>query len=353
MPTMSSATVHVQPMFSRSTLTLEETRDAMAAKPPSFATLTGGWASTNNHQSNLGSIGSAPPSSIPVIDEATNVLPRMLRARFYYWSTPPAGVKNYPGYNPHAIRRLAALDIVITESGQEHIGILISSRSRQLLNQRDGTVVALERILRDGDDTIRIDRFTSGLHLSDADIFLWLAVQRRDKPQVAVDITLDNVSGIRGRDASSRTADLRAGVDFSRPNFLTSVAEADTLGPIDISFVHHAGTENRSIRAMVHVDGGFEIHRSEIHFPSILDIEDLMVSATLLLAYSLIPRLNDIYISDAGSWADRRIEVIEQAMDDLEQRYKSARAALITRRNRISAQNLELAAVPSEVELIH
>lgn len=309
-------------------MSLEQIQAAMVEAPPNFDTLSGGWASMNNYQSNIGAIGVTPPSSEPTIEPATEVLPRMLKARFYYWAAPPTGLKDLPDYNEHAARRLGAIDVVLTEIDDTHIAILCSSRSRQLLNQREGCLASLQKILQSADDSIKIDRLRSPFELRDTDIFLWLTVQRRDNPQIAPDIRLDLVSGISGRDASSRTADLRAGVDFDRPNFLTAVAEADTLGPIDISFVQHVGDENRSYRVKVHLDGGFEIHKNDLHFPEILDGEDLMVTASFDLAYSLIPRINALYVGDAEEWADRRIEVIESAMDDLEQRYRNARAAL-------------------------
>jgi len=88
------------------------------------------------------------------------------------------------------------------------------------------------------------------------------------------------------------------------------------------------GDQNRSFEARVFIDGGFAIHKNGLRFPDVLDTEELMVTATLELAYSLIPRVNALYVADAPAWAVRRIEVIESAMEDLEQRYRNARAAL-------------------------
>lgn len=318
-------------MYSRSAMTLEEIRQAMSECPPNHENLTGGWASINDFQSNLGLVGVAPPPSTPVIHPATDTLPEMLKARFYYWAMPPAGMSAHPNYNPQSSRRLAAIDVMITQVDSSHIGMLFSTRTQQVLRKRDGVVASLQTILQSADGKITIERNRSHMELQDTDIFLWLTVQRRDKPQIAPDLRLDKVSGISGRDASFRTADLRAGVDFDRPNFLTAVAEADTLGPIDISFVQHVGQENNSIHAKVHVDGGFEIRKNDLHFPQILDGEQMMVEASLLLAYSLIPRINALYIADAVNWENRRLEVIEEAMKDLEERYRSARDALTER----------------------
>jgi len=331
---MSQDGVKVLPMRSRSAMTLEEVQAAMADRAPSFDALRGGWASMDNLASNLGVIGGVPPQSAPVLEEATSELPRMLKTRFYYWDAPPPGMLKLPDYNPHATRRLAAIDMTATEIGDGQLGLLFSTRTRQTLNHRDGIVASLEKILQSQDATIRVDRTTSPMELQDTDIFLWLTVQVRDNPQIAPDLRLDHVSGISGRDASSRTADLRAGVDFTRANFLTAVAEADTLGPIDIAFIQDVEGERRSIQVKLHLDGGFEIRKNEIYFPTVLDGEDLVHSATLSLAYQIVPRLNELYIADAEKWAERRVEVIESAMVDLQERYASARRALQERMSR-------------------
>lgn len=332
MPTMSAKSVKVLPMISRLDMALEQVRDAMTAQPPSLEDLSGGWASMANARTNLGTVGLAPPASAPVIDEATDVLPRRLSARFYYWDAPPAGARSALGYDPYATRKLAAVDVLVTKPDDRHIGMLWSTRSRLVLNRREGAVASLQRILQSQDASVRIDRSSSHLQLQDTDVFLWLTVQCRDRPQIAQDIRLDKVSGISGRDASSRTADLRAGVDFERPNFLTAVAEADTLGPIEIDLVQLVGEGRRSFHTKVHIDGGFEIGKNDVHLPDVVDSEELMLSATSLLAFSLIPRINDLYVADAANWSSRRLEVIRQAMDDLERRYRRAREVLEERK---------------------
>ena len=183
-------------------------------------------------------------------------------------------------------------------------------------------------ILQSKDATIRIDRRSSHLELADEEIFLWLAVQHRDKPQLAPDIRLDQIAGISSRDAASRTADLRFGVDFERSNFLTAVAEKDTLGPIDIAFVHHVGADNHSYELRLHVDGGFEISKNKLHFPDALERPDLVLETSLFLAYSMIPRVNALYKADATSWLTQRVDVIQKAMAALEDRYKSLQSVL-------------------------
>lgn len=322
MPTMSQDSVKTLPMHSRSAMSLEEIRDAMAEYPPELDGFKGGWAGIENFKSNLRMTGVAPPPSSPVIVEQTESLPRMLMARFYYWDPVPADQE------PLTTRRLNAIDVMVTEPRENQIGLLFSTRTSSYLGKRDGMLASLNRILQSKDATIKIERRQSHLRLSDEEIFLWLAVQHRDKPQLAPDIFLDEIAGISSRDAASRTADLRFGVDFERSNFLTAVAEKDTLGPIDICFVHHVGKESHSYQVRLHIDGGFEISRNKLHFPDALDRPELMLETSLFLAYSMIPRLNALYRNDSAAWSKQRDEVIRSAMTALEERYKSLRAVL-------------------------
>lgn len=328
MPTMSQESVRVLPMHSRSAMTLTEIRDAMATMQPSLEGFKGGWASVANYGSNLRRAGVAPPVSVPIIVPATDELPEMLMARFYYWEPTPSGLSGQEELDPLTTRRLNAIDVMITEPATGRVGLLFSTRTRSYLNQRFGVIASLERILQSRDSTIKIERGESHLQLHDDEIFLWLAVQHRDKPQLAEDLRLDMISGISSRDGASRTAELRAGVDFERSNFLTAVAEVDTLGPIDISFVQHVGEDNHSYEVKLHVDGGFEIRKNGLHFPDQLERENLMLETSLFLAYSLIPRFNKIYMADAVNWKNQRVDVIKNAMTALEERYKSLRAVL-------------------------
>ena len=328
MPTMSQETVKALPMYSRSAMSMEEIRDAMSKMRPSLDGFRGGWASTNNYASNLRNAGVSPPVSTPVIEAATDVLPKMLKARFYYWDPAPSGLKEQDDHDPLTTRRLNAIDVIITQPNAKDIGILFSTRTRSYLNRTDGVIASLNKILQSKDKTIKIDRGQSHLKLHDEEIFLWLAVQHRDKPQLAGDLRLDQISGISSRDDAQRTADLRAGVDFQRSNFLTAVAEADTLGPIDICFVRHVEEDNHSYEVKVHVDGGFEIRKKGLHLPDSLDKEDLMLGTSLLLAYSLIPQINELYVANFTKWESQRIDEIKNAMTALEDRYKSLKSIL-------------------------
>ncbi|WP_300267092.1 hypothetical protein [Microbacterium sp.] len=84
MPVLSNDSVNVTPLTSRTTMTLDEIREKLAHLPPQLATHTGGWASTNNAESNMGFADVAPPISEPEPLEADGYLPRMIRKRYYY-----------------------------------------------------------------------------------------------------------------------------------------------------------------------------------------------------------------------------------------------------------------------------
>jgi hypothetical protein len=326
MPVLSNDSVNVYPLTSRTTFTLEELRDKLALLPPDRSTFRGGWASTNNEASNMGVVNGSPPASEPELIDADGYVPKMIRARFYYWvSVMPAVASATQGQVD--LRQLQGLDVVITEAQPNLFSILLSTRNITLIRRREGAVKALEAVLRSGDDTIRVDYRTSALALKDTDIFLWLAVQKDEQPQIDTEITLDLLSGISGTDASKRTADLRASVDFERPNFLTAVAETDTLGPIELSFVRQTAEGRSSFKLRLHADGGFEINKSGISYPSFMSTEALMLRASYQLAFELVPRLNELYSNDRD-WPTKRIEVISQAMSTLSERYTRALDAL-------------------------
>lgn len=332
MPTMSEESVKVFPRQALSTMTLDEVREAMLAKPPKLDGFIGGWASTTNENSNLRSVGVAPPTSSPVILPAIDgMLPEILKARFYYWEAPPTGQRDESIYDPLTTRKLNAIDVMVTKPSSSHVGFLFSTRTTSYLNRKGGVVASLNEILQQQNATTKIDRARSHLELADSDFFLWVTVQMRDKPQLSSDLLLDLVSGISSRDQALRTADLRSSVDFDRPNFLTAVAETDTLGPIDICFKQHVGEDNHSYEVKIHVDGGFELRKNAVRLADELDRENAMEDTCILLAFSLIPRINNLYVADAAAWKTRKVVVIEEAMAALKKRYKRLQKALQSR----------------------
>ncbi|MFC0581128.1 hypothetical protein [Micrococcoides hystricis] len=300
----------------------------MAEKKPLLSELRAGWASIENEGSNLGQVNAEPPESVPEIVEADLEIPRMLRARFYYWDAPPAGFRENQDIDPRTVRKLNAIDVMITSQGSGKLALLFSTRTRTYLNRKMGVIASLNSILKSTDANQAIDRYESPFRLTNEEIFLWLAVQHRDKPQLANDIFLEKIEGISSRDRTSRTADLRYGVDFDRSNFLTAVAEKDTLGPMDICFIRDVGTEKFSYEVKLHFDGGFEIKRNNILVPEELNHNDFMLTTSLDLAYKIIPRFNILYQNDAAKWRTQRVDVIEKAMSALEARYKSLRQVL-------------------------
>ncbi|GAA1727257.1 hypothetical protein GCM10009793_25330 [Brachybacterium phenoliresistens] len=315
-------------MVSRSKMTLEEIRDGMRRMKPTLEGFKGGWASVQDAGSNLRVAGEEPPNSDPEIVTATNLLPEMLQARFYYWDPAPALIRQNPDIDVSQVRKLNAIDVVVTSIGVSRIGILFSTRTRSYLGGKGGVIAALESILQTRDVTIKIDRHDSHLRLANEEIFLWLTVQHRDNPQIAGGIRLDQISGISSMDAASRTAELRFGVDFQRSNFLTAVAEKDTLGPMDIGFSHIERGVNHAYDLRLHIDGGIEISRNRLHVPNSLNDPRFMLNSVLLLTFYIIPQINRLYIADAANWRSKRADVIDNAMSSLETRYKELRAVL-------------------------
>lgn len=319
MPVLSNDIVNVTPVVCRTDMTLAEIRDALAARPPVLDGYHGGWASTNNDKSNMTVVNGVPPRSEPELLGADGSYPEMIRARYYYWTPVSTAVTSIAATDTE-YRVLHGLDVLISSADAGRVSILVSTRNTQLLRRRDGAVRALEQLFRADDDTIRADFKASWFALEDADIFLWLAVKTAEDKQLDVEIKLDLLTGTSSTEASGRTADLRAGVDFDRPNFLTAVAEADTLGPIELSFVRVNAEGRSSFKLRLHADGGFEIHKSGVSYPHFAGNEDMMLRASYELAFVLIPRINALYKADK-SWPAKRTQVISAAMRELSERY--------------------------------
>ncbi|MDM7890687.1 hypothetical protein [Curtobacterium caseinilyticum] len=332
MPTISASSVKVQPVMSSSKMSLSEIRQEMMVRRPDLSAHAGGWASNDDAQSNIGLPNVAPPVSDPEIVQSNGVVPETLRARFYYWKPAPAGLQQQQSnLSQHLVRRLDAIDVILHKPDADHVSILVTSRSAVLTHRKDGAVVSLQKIFQTKDSAVKVDWRSSAFELSSADVFLWLAVRVRDNAQIAPELRLDSVLGISGTDSFDRVADLRSGVDFTRPNFLTAVAESDTLGPIELSFVHTYGSEQRTYSLKLWLDGGFSIYDSGLHFGAVLDLRDKMILATTELAFRLIPRMNELF-KQYQAWPQKKFDVIEAAMEELEDRYKGLRAALNSRK---------------------
>lgn len=328
MPTLSADRVSVLPLSADTALSLEDILSLMKSQEPELSSFTGGWASTDNRGSMLRIAGVNPPKSAPRIIPKSGNLPKMILSRFYFWDTATAHEKKLPHYSDLNSRRLNALDLVLTKPSAGKLGILISTRTRAYLGKRDGAIKSLETIIQKREADFKVCRGESFLNLKDEEVFLWLTVQLRDNPQLSSSIRLDLIDGLFSRDVAQRSTDMKSSVDFDRPGFLTSVAEQDTLGPIDISFVEQNAHYNDSYRIKLHFDGGFEMKKSDLHLNDQLNRTNLMEDTSIDLAFSLIPQINQLYINDASDWATKRQLVIEEAMEILQERYKLLQARL-------------------------
>jgi hypothetical protein len=290
MPVLSASTVQVLPVSTRTATSLEDLQAALAAKPPRLEGHVPGWASSDDHESNLGGFNVAPPRTDPLLLPASDMMPATLQARYYFWGSPPTAVRNMIGVEAERMRRLEAVDLLISEAGHERFSILLSSRNRQLVNSLDGPLKSLQQVLQESDASIRIDPRHSLVALDSADIFLWLAARSEGNPQLDPNTRLDEVLAISGTDSAYRPSELRAGVDFERPNFLTAVAESDTLGPISIAVIDDKGGRRSSFSFDLHLDGGFQLRKNDVYFPDEMPVEVMMVRASHHLAFDLMAR---------------------------------------------------------------
>lgn len=321
MPPMNYDQVKVLPVTYRSSATLEEVLNLLKQSKPDSHKLLGGWANREGKGVPLRLPGGTPPDSDPEIFEATNDLPEMLVARYYYWEPATSKDKMAPNFIEAKFRLLNALDLVITKPSESIIGVLISTRSNDLVRRRDGALKNLEKILQSLNKDAKLVWNDSHLALLSEDIFLWLAVSLRDNPLILPSIELGGIDALTSRDVGSRSTDLKAGVDFSRSAFLTSVADGDVFGPVDISFAHHHDSVTESYKLQLFVDGGFAIRKKDLHLEDQLNRPQLMFEATLNLAFSIIPEINRLFVDSLDEWKVQRLKESMNAMQDLEQRY--------------------------------
>ncbi|WP_299299032.1 hypothetical protein [uncultured Brachybacterium sp.] len=301
----------------------------MTSVKPNFETRAGGWASLSEENVQLGSYGAKPPESAPEIRDAKPPLPELLIARFYFWDKVSEALSEIVG-DPDSTYRLNAIDVALSKTSDTSLSILLSTRTPAFLNKKGGVLESLAKII-DPDakrwrDVISMD--SDHHRFSDADIFLWLASRSIAGGKLDPQITLTHISGISGTDSAARTAELRSGIDFDRSNFLTSVAEGDTLGPVDLNMTISRAHGNEHYTAVIFLDGGFKIKRSETYIPGILDGGELMLAANVSMAHDILRRIEHAYIADGPHWKTEREAVIETAIKDLRDRYELAHKAL-------------------------
>ncbi|MGP5200059.1 hypothetical protein [Brachybacterium alimentarium] len=307
----------------------------MAETKPSFHDRKGGWSSINDEGANLGSYGAVPPEGEPEIFAARDSLPELLVARFYFWDKVPDALSRIVG-DPDSEHRLNAIDVALSKVSPTDLSILVSTRTTALLHRKDGVLASLAKLL-DPDVKRWRDAIspTSDHHsFSDPDIFLWLTSRSNSGGQLDSQLSLTHIAGIHGTDSASRTAELRSGIDYKRANFLTSVAEGDTLGPVDLDLSMNTSAGAEHYNAVIFADGGFKLRKSEVYMPGILDGGELMLAANMKIAHLILRRIEHIYIAGMGKWKTEREDVIEGAITDLRDRYEAALAKLESVKNR-------------------
>lgn len=324
MPTMSQPRVSTLPMVVHSEMSLYEIRAAMKEKRPDIADFRGGWASVNDLESQLRVPGGVPPESDPEIIDASDVIPERLNARYYYWDSIPSKI------NDQSLRQLNAIDCVITRVDERRVGLLFSTRTMSYIRRGGGIAESLESIFNKDGGAVRVVKSNaSHLELYNQNIFLWLMVQLRDRPQLNSWLKLDTVDEIASQDSHFRTASLGEGVDLDRPNFLTSVAEMERLGPIHMSVIRTVGDDIRTYKFKLFHDGGFDIANNGFHSGIVQDGSfSHMTDVALDLAFKVIPSVNTAFVEDSENWDTKMPEVIEEAMEVLARRYDELREGL-------------------------
>lgn len=315
MPTFTSNRLNVFPMTLSTTASLQELRDAMVDRPPTHHDLEPGWASTNDHGSNLKQYDAAPPASDPRIEPEDNY-PERLVSRLYYFVHDTRVSNDLPEASEQRVHFLDAVDVVITKNAPGKYLVLCSSRTSVELRRIER---ALTEVALSLDDKAAVTTRDSLIAFESPDVFLWLAVQARDKPVMHPDWELLQIFDISGTDMAWGTNYMRRDVDFGRPAFLTAVAEGDSLGPAKLVFKREV-TEAK-LDLQLFQDGGFTIHVSRTTYRHIPVEEEMRLTAVLDVAFDLVPMTATLHEEDTHWQTTQRDETIAAARDTLRQRY--------------------------------
>lgn len=298
-------------------VSLEQLRDALIARKPSHADLEGGWAGTDDVQTNINSRNVAPPASDPDILPAGGTYPRRLSARYYYFRSSSQLRNAFPDGTPQERHVIGAFDMLAWEVSAGKLALLLSSRSAAAA----GTLIkALREAVDSIDQTARLEIDGGPLAFS-ADLFFWLVVRARDDQNLGGGTLLDAVLAVNGHDNTNRATLLSDGVDFNRPALLVSVAEIEQLGPIRISLRDQ--TLNARVSADVWSTGVFSVRKGQTVYSDQVDSPELRLQSIHDFAFTLLPKLIEAYEAD-NDWGDstREAEILAAAAAIIE-RYRS------------------------------
>lgn len=298
-------------------VSLEQLRDALIDHKPSHADLEGGWAGTDDAQTNINSRNVAPPTSDPEILPAGGTYPRRLSARYYYFRSNSQLRNAFPDGTPQEQHVIGAFDMLAWEHETGKIAVLFSSRSAAAAGK---LIKALREAIDSVDATARLEIDGGPLAFS-PDLFFWLVVRARDNKNLGGGTWLDSVLAVNGHDNTNRATVLSDGVDFNRPALLVSVAEIEQLGPIRISLRDE--TLDARVSADVWATGVFSVRKGQTLYRDQVDSPELRLQSILDFAFTLLPRLIEAYEADTD-WGDskREKEILSAAAAIIE-RYRS------------------------------
>lgn len=318
MPTFTSSRYTVSAATINANVTLETLQDAMKQARPDHATLTGGWASTEDAGSNLRLSNVAPPVSDPELFEDEGDYPQRLLARYYFFRKDPALVRAYPDGSEQQHHVVDAVDVLISAipGRVRTFQVLFASGNGAMLT---GLIRALRAAVAAEDErgTVRHDGAAVAFN---PDLFLWLLVRAREDRQITASTEISDVLSATARDSTRRNTLLSDGVDFNRPALLVAVAEIDQLG---VARVELRDEElNAKVTADVWASGKFSVIKSETHYPDVVGDAETRLASLQDLAFVLLPRVIDVYHGDTD-WDDtRRAREIRAAAASLIERYE-------------------------------
>lgn len=303
MPTFTGRRVNVASYTLHTTLSLEQIADALAADAPTGAR-TPGWGTSYSADTVLdrdGFIGAGVPSVQPEMGD----VPRRVAGRYFYWRFDPLDADS--GESAARNWVLDAVDVLISESGEQSHLVLLSTTDNELADAREGTVPsaileAVQTLHADAESSV-----ASPLAFPSGDVFLWLAQQSETGAPLGGATKVHAIAKVDAEEDRRRyrTATLRGNVDMQRVTFLNAIAEGSALGPAVVT-MSQPNTDGKLefVVARVWRDGRFGLLMTDTKLRDIVDGELQRLEAVYRFAYRYLPVINEAYAED-DSWAER------------------------------------------------
>lgn len=289
---LTAGSLNVTPLRINTYATLQGICDAAGQFPPSLSTHTAGWGSAYDPNGPLGSYGVTPAVTAPYVD-AENF--GAVAVRFYRFVLDDQRRRDL-GLTigaPEAYA-LRGVDVVFAQSRVD--GYLCAYLLSHNANEnKSHTVPALLELVRSVDPDATLIEHDNDQRAPSPDLFLWMVARLGE--EIASGLELDRIRNLASVHAGSRRTAMSAGVDTTRPEFLSLVAIADAdFGPIKVKVVRTA--ERTTYDFELGSNGNVSVHVGETFLTELITRDEKGPRAFFDVVLQIVPDIIATYNDD-------------------------------------------------------